>query len=313
VIDTLRPPYHPGKYTYHPVGCTCSITDVGENSSLSPRRIRRAVTSLDRKPCNPGGFIWSCCNAQTNEAEGCAFFTRFVYTQHTLEQCTLLPVHDSPLVFVANEGNYACHTNVRMNVTRVNVFGSTAVKLNRPRQRAVAFEIMIDECATSTMAAERMVVGVVADSDDIEEILRGSFISGKHGIGWWSNGPMVRGMDRDTEFTTDVGSRGYGAGDLVSVVLDGVNEEISFFVNRQFAGSTRLEKLHRYRLAITMVKGSKVSVDYTYPRTHLNYVDYHMKKRAQHVRDEVHKKISAVDFFAKLPVDPDLSNYFVDQ
>lgn len=119
-------------------------------------------------------------------------------------------------------------------------------------------------------------------AQSVAEAVQYDFLSGPLGLGWWAQSTQVRGLGVSME-----APESYGAEDVIGIVVDGVNQLVSFYKNRNFCFSVPnvisnlVPNRVKFLPAVTMVSGCVVTSDVSYNRHTLVYADLIMKNRAE--------------------------------
>lgn len=126
-------------------------------------------------------------------------------------------------------------------------------------------------CFSTVVAAEKRNASIFRISRRTRAYFarEGSYISGPYGVGWWAHTNSLRGHGLEHELSEDNVLR---EGDLVTFVVDGMNNQLHLFHNRGFCTSIRLPNASTtgYIPAVTLVAGARVEVQYV--GTRLPYV-----------------------------------------
>jgi hypothetical protein len=118
-------------------------------------------------------------------------------------------------------------------------------------------------CFSTVVAAEKRKANIFHVSRRTRAYFarEGSYIGGPYGIGWWAHTNALRGHGLEYELPEENVLR---EGDLVSFVVDGMNNQLHLFHNRAFCQSIRLPHASTcgYVPAVTLVCGARVDIEY---------------------------------------------------
>lgn len=129
----------------------------------------------------------------------------------------------------------------------------------------------LQSCFSAVLSARRHAASIFKVSRRTRAYVarEGSYISGPYGIGWWAYSNSLRGLGVEHELPEESVLQ---EGDLVTFVVDGMNNLLHLFHNRSFCHSVRLPEASTtgYVPAVTLVAGCRIDVEYV--GTRLPYI-----------------------------------------
>ncbi|CUG92835.1 ankyrin repeat protein, putative [Bodo saltans] len=152
-----------------------------------------------------------------------------------------------------------------------------------PTSSGSSFTGGLANCFSTVVAAEKRKASIfhVPRRTRAYFAREGSYISGPYGIGWWAHTNSLRGHGLEYELPEENYLR---EGDLVTFVVDGMNNQLHLFHNRAFCQTIRLPHASScgYVPAVTLVARARVDVEYV--GTRLPYVFKWWREKAMRER-----------------------------
>eukprot|EP01063_Lacrimia_lanifica_P004894 TRINITY_DN12763_c0_g1_i1.p1 TRINITY_DN12763_c0_g1~~TRINITY_DN12763_c0_g1_i1.p1 ORF type:complete len:793 (+),score=252.48 TRINITY_DN12763_c0_g1_i1:137-2515(+) len=239
-MNPVKGAYHPGEFQLHLDDCRCSnprrnLKKAGSflakpGGPLSPRTLHRYRQQGISMFCSPGMSCWDCCGAHLHGAPGCRQYPVYQLVAPKLTQPDFGA--DAPnrridalqrrgQLVVGEEGTSVETFAVGM-AQYTTLLASPNLDL-RQGKRAWVHEVSVEACGSAVSGAHISVglVGPAWGGDDA------TFLGDLHSIGWWSNSSTVVGCGKREHTAVK-----YSQGDVVSILVDGVNKEVAFFTSR---------------------------------------------------------------------------------
>eukprot|EP00760_Papus_ankaliazontas_P021461 PhM_4_TR18692/c0_g1_i4/m.19155 len=234
--DPFATKLHSGKYTYHPYNCDC-----------------------DDALCVSDHSCWSCCGAPMFEDEGCTPPPRYLQATMAWADLSMRPTGNLKLTV----RGALCYPAFDSKDTRHYVHKDcvTVVAQEGYLSGARAWELTIDLLPLASVSAHesglQVVIGAVTLDTPETSTIRSRHIGGESGIGWWQGTPFVRGHNQRVTLQRN---SSFSFGDSVTVLLDFVNGQICFFLNRKYVGCALIDASRKYYPAITLIPGATIGI-----------------------------------------------------